>query len=62
MSRIIIVPNALSDAINEQLDAAYLSCPGAAIDREQHYQIMLNYFDEHGTLPEFELKKKEPEK
>lgn len=53
----VIVPNSLRDAINEKLDAAYLECPEAAIDRENHCRAMLEYFDEHGHLPEFELRK-----
>lgn len=56
---IVVVPNSLRDKINEKLDAAYLAVPEAAVDRELHYQVLLNHFYEHGVIPTFELKKNE---
>ena len=53
--RLAIVPNSLRDEINEKIDVVLLECPEAAVDRDHFYQIMLNYFDEHGHLPEFKL-------
>ena len=49
---LVIVPNVLRDRINKALDAAYQDCPQAEVDREAHYSALLNYFDEHGNLPE----------
>ena len=54
---LVIVPNTLRDAINEKLDRAYVDCPEAAVDRDFHYHRLLEYFDEHGQLPEFTLQK-----
>ena len=53
----IIVPNELRDEINAKLDAAIEECPGASKDRDALYNQLLEYFDEHGELPEFEIKK-----
>jgi hypothetical protein len=47
----VIVPNELRDEINRYLDRAYVDAPEAAVDREKHYAIMLDYFDKHGALP-----------
>ena len=54
-----IVPNYIADAINAKLDAAFAECPEAAKDREVLYGHLLDYFDEHGVIPEFSVKKKE---
>lgn len=56
---IIIVPDILSDAINEKLEKAFLVFPEARKDRDVLFHELLEYFDEHGEIPEFELKKKE---
>ena len=56
--KLVIVPTSLSNAINLRLDAAYRLVPQAAIDRELHFQTMLNYFDENGFLPEFILERR----
>lgn len=58
--RFLIVPNSLRDAINEKLDAAIASAPGAEADRKLFYDHLLEYFDEHGSLPEFTLAQREP--
>jgi len=55
---LVIVPNSLRDAINEKIDTALLECPEAAPDRDYFYSVLLNYFDEHGHIPEFRLQKK----
>ena len=57
----VIVPDSLHEAINAKLDAAYQEAPEAAVDREAHYAALLNYFNEHGHLPSFYLKKEEPD-
>lgn len=55
---LVIVPNIVADQINEKLFLAYQDCPEAEIDREYHYQLLLEYFDKHGHLPDFTLVKK----
>ncbi len=55
MSRMVVVPNALRDAINAKLDTAIAACPGAAGDREELYRQLLSHFDEHGEIPSFDL-------
>lgn len=57
--RTVIVPNYVHDAIQSKLDAALAEVPDAAPDRDIFYQTLLNYFDEHGVLPEFSLVKRE---
>ena len=54
---LVIVPNVLQDAINEALDKAIVEVPDAAQDREVLYQRLLEYYDEHGVIPEFTLTK-----
>lgn len=56
----VIVPNALRDAINAKLDAAYAQCPDAALDRDIHYGALLQAFNETGVIPDFTLQKREP--
>ena len=56
---LVIVPNALSDAINAKLDMAYQDLPEAAVDRDSHYRALLEYFDDHGEIPEFQITKGE---
>ena len=53
----VIVSNALSDAINAKLDMAYQDQPEAAVDRDLHYRALLEYFDDHGEIPEFQIAK-----
>jgi hypothetical protein len=58
VNMILIVPTALHDAINSKLDAALAECPGTQLDdREALYAQLLEYFDEHGVVPEFRLVK-----
>ena len=56
---LVIVPNCVSDNINAKLDAAIAECPGAEKDRDELYQMLLNYFNENGIVPDFSLAKKE---
>lgn len=57
--RMVIVPNQLRDAIYTKVDAAIAEFPGAVADREYFYNVLLDYFDEHGEIPEFTLNRKE---
>ena len=52
----VIVPNSLRDAIYAKVDAAIFGAPDAAPDREYFYGVLLNYFNEHGVIPDFKLK------
>lgn len=54
---IAVIPNTLSHTINAKLDAAIAKVPEAAKSREVLYQQLLEYFDEHGIIPDFELHK-----
>ena len=56
---IIIVPNAVADEINRKLDAAYVECPEAAVDRDAHYHKLLDVFEDLGFIPDFKLEKNE---
>jgi hypothetical protein len=53
----VIVPNHISDAINRALDAALAEHPLAAPDRDRFYSVLLDYFNEHGVVPEFSLER-----
>lgn len=56
--RLVVVPNVLGDAINARLDEVLRDAPPEAIaEREHLYQQILEYFDEHGIIPEFSLVK-----
>ena len=54
---LVIVPDSLRDAINKKLDAALAECPDAEKDREHLYGQLLDYFNEHGVIPDFTLGK-----
>ena len=56
-AKMVIVPNSLRDAINAKLDTAIAACPDAAKDRDALYSQLLDYFDEHGEVPDFHLTK-----
>ncbi len=50
---IVIVPNVLRDAINARLDDALRDAPAEAVaEREHLYHQLLEYYDEHGVIPE----------
>ncbi len=53
----VIVPDSLSNAINEKLDNAFLGVQDAAKDRDYLYRELLSFYDEHGYLPDFSLVK-----
>jgi hypothetical protein len=57
MSRMVILPNALGRQIDDVLDAELAKHPAAAPDRELFRDQLINYFDEHGVIPEFSLEK-----
>ena len=51
----MIVPNVLNEAINNKLDEAFAKVPEAEKDRDALYHDLLDYFNEYGVLPEFDL-------
>ena len=53
--RMVVVPNALSEAINAALEVAIAAVPAAAKDHAVLYDQLLAFYDEHGYLPEFTL-------
>lgn len=55
--KMVIVPNDLRDRINAKLDAVIKECPDAEKDRDVLYSQLLGYYDEHGVVPDFSLKK-----
>lgn len=58
----IIVPNFIRDSINEKLNIAFKEVPDAAKDRDYFYEELLNYYDEHGIIPDFNLTPNEKRK
>ena len=60
MSKLVIVPNTLSEKIYAAIDAALVEYPDAGVDREYFYQCLLRWFDENGYIPEFTLKPSTP--
>lgn len=59
---LVIVPNELSEAIHEKLRAAAEGLILTSEEYDQHYKTLLQYFDEHGTIPYFTLAPKESSK
>ncbi len=53
----VIVPDSLSNAIYKAIDAATADIPMAIVDREIFYNQLLDYFNEHGEIPEFSIVK-----
>lgn len=51
--RMAIVPNYVRDIINTKLDEALAGRSVPDADRNQMYCDLLNYYDDHGEIPEF---------
>jgi hypothetical protein len=56
---IAIIPNELRSAIEKKLSAAFLKAPEAQKDKDIYFNQLLEYFDEHGEIPDFELIRKD---
>ena len=54
---LVILPNCVATAIDCALDKAIQKCPDAEPDRDILRQRLLEYFDEHGEVPDFQLQK-----
>jgi hypothetical protein len=59
---IVIVPNALRDAINAKLDVVFKDTPEAEKDRDYLYNQIILFYNEKGYIPDFSLSKKESER
>ena len=53
--RFVIVPNILRDKIYEKIDEQLEKVPEAREGREIFYQQLIDYFDEHGIIPDFKI-------
>ncbi len=56
--RIVILHDSLRDAINRRLDIELERVPDAASDRDALFDMLLEYYDEHGQIPDFTLEKR----
>ena len=54
-----VIPNALRDAIQLKLTEQIKIHPDAEKDRDVLYHKLLNFYDLHGYIPDFTLKKGE---
>ena len=50
----VVVPNSLADLINNRIDAVIALVPDAANDRDHLYRQLLDYFNQHGRIPNSE--------
>lgn len=50
-----VVPDYLSDRLNELLDEEISKCPDATKDRDHLYKQLLSYVNKYGTIPNFSL-------
>lgn len=60
MNMYVIVPNHVSDAINEALDKALkqmgtIEAEKAEKSRGSLYNALLNYYNENGQVPDFKI-------
>ncbi len=53
----VIVPNYVSDAIYSKIDAQLKLVPELEKNRENIFQELLIYFNEHGVIPDFKLER-----
>ena len=51
----VIVPNYVSEAIYKKVDVQLEKNPHLKEQRENIYNDILKYFNEHGKIPDFEL-------
>lgn len=53
-----VVPNCIGNEISRKLDAEIEKHPDAAKDREVLHGQLVEYFAEHGVIPDFSLERK----
>lgn len=51
----LVVPDYIFDAINAKLDAAIEKHPDAEADRDTLCSQLIDFVDEHGYVPDFDL-------
>lgn len=54
----VIVPNEIRDAINSKLDPQLKKFPQLEKDREEIFNQILGYYDENGSIPDFNIEPK----
>lgn len=54
----VIVPDFVHEAIKSALDKELAIFPEAEKERGQLYNQLLDYYNEHGTIPDFSINKK----
>lgn len=52
---IVLVPDYIERMINDAIDKALDGRPIDPEERKVVYSVILNHFDHHGTIPEFQL-------
>jgi hypothetical protein len=55
---LVIVPDYVHEAITRKLDGLIADCPDAKQDRQHLYDQLLEYFNEHGEIPDCSIVKK----
>ena len=55
MSGFILLPNYVAAEIDARLDAAIAEVPAAEKDREHLRGQLIDFFSEHGVVPDFSL-------
>lgn len=53
--RVVIVLNQLRDSIYEKIDSQLENLPHLKEKREEIYNQLLNYYDDHGIIPDFNI-------
>ena len=54
---IVVVPNKLRDAIVAAIDAKLAGRDCNSVERDRIFHTLLNYYNENGIIPDFDLKK-----
>ena len=58
--RLVIVPDDLGKQIHDAIDRALCGRECSECDRKILYVQLLRFYDEHGRIPEFNLRPTEP--
>lgn len=57
----VIVPDFVAEAINTALDRELANFPEASVSRGHLFDQLLEWYNEHGELPDFRIVKNEKE-
>jgi len=55
--KVYIVPNEVSEAINKKLNDAFREIEISSDERQVHFDTLLEYFNDHGIIPDFKVTK-----